>query len=176
MITNGEPADSPAYDTLINKAEDLQIPIHRALAGEVIELDSEARLEIMHPDPNLDPDRDNDNSVTMRLVYGNFSLLLTGDAEGKTERKMLAVGRPLQSLVYRAGHHGANTSSSAIFLNAIQPQYVVISAGEGNRFGHPHEEALQRFEEISVHTLRTDEIGTIELNTDGQGFWWETNR
>ena len=176
LITNGEPGDSPDYDALLAGAEENQIPIHPALAGEVIELDNEVHLEILHPGPVLDPDLDNNNSVSMRLVYGDFSLLLTGDAEASAERKMLAAGRPLQALIYKAGHHGANTSSSKLFLEAIRPQYIVISAGEGNQYGHPHDEMLERAEAVGAAVLRTDQQGTIEIISDGQGIWWETTR
>lgn len=86
---------------------------------------------------------------------------------------MLAIGRPLSAVVYRAGHHGANNSSSAAFLEAVRPQHVVISAGEGNDFGHPHEEMLQPAMDVGAAVLRTDELGTIEEITDGNAMWWE---
>ena len=175
MITNGQQGDSADYDALLEKAEEMEIPIHHALAGEIIEMDNGVRLEILHPGPDLDPDSDNDNSVSSRLVYQDFTLLLIGDAEMKAERKMLAARRPLQSLIYKAGHHGAKTSSSAIFLEAVQPQYVLISAAEGNSYGHPHQEILDRAAAAGAAILRTDQQGTIEVVTDGQGLWWEMN-
>ena len=79
----------------------------------------------------------------------------------------------LSAVVYKAGHHGARSSSSKLFLNAVQPQYVVISAGEDNRFGHPHEETLDRFADLGAAVLPTDELGTIEVITDGEQMWWE---
>ena len=176
LITNGEPGDSADYKALLDGAEENQITIHPALAGEIIELDNGIRLEILHPGPKLDPDLDNNNSVAMRLVYGDFSLLLTGDAEGMAERKMLGAGRPLQSLIYKAGHHGANTSSSALFLDAVRPQYVIISAGEGNQYGHPHEEMLKRAETVGAAVLRTDQQGTIEIISDGRSYWWKLHQ
>jgi competence protein ComEC len=107
------------------------------------------------------------------LVYGNFSLLLTGDAGQAAEREMLASGRPLSAVVYKAGHHGARSSSGESFLRAIRPQYVIVSAGEGNNYGHPHEEMLDRAAEVGAAVLRTDELGTIEVITDGDVMWWE---
>jgi competence protein ComEC len=76
-------------------------------------------------------------------------------------------------VVYKAGHHGARSSSSASFLGAVQPKYVIVSAGEGNNYGHPHEEVLERVAKIGAAVLRTDELGTIELTTDGKGLWWQ---
>ena len=103
-------------------------------------------------------------------------MLLTGDAEASAERKMLAPGRPLQALIYKAGHHGANTSISTLFLDALQPQYIVISAGQGNQYEHPHEEMLERAEAVGAAVLRTDLQGTIEVISDGRSYWWEIHQ
>ena len=119
-------------------------------------------------------EHDNELSIAFRLSYGEFSLLLTGDAGEKTEQGMVAVGRPLAAVVYKAGHHGAKSSSSTDFLESVRPQVVVISAGEGNRYGHPHEEVFQRAGSVGAAVLRTDELGTIEVISDGQAMWWET--
>jgi competence protein ComEC len=75
-------------------------------------------------------------------------------------------------VVYKAGHHGAKSSSGAPFLRAINPQYVIVSAGEGNNYGHPHEEVLERAADMGAAVLRTDELGTIEVITDGEQMWW----
>jgi competence protein ComEC len=89
---------------------------------------------------------------------------------------MLSAGRPLASLVYHAGHHGARTSSSTAFLGAVRPQVVVISVGEENRFGHPHEEVLQRAADVGAAVLRTDELGPIAVISDGKVMWWEAHK
>jgi competence protein ComEC len=107
-------------------------------------------------------------------VYGDFSLLLTGDAGEEAERDMLRSGRNLRSLVYKAGHHGAKSSSTAPFLEAVRPTYIVVSAGEGNRYGHPSPELLRRAANVGAAVLRTDELGSIEVITDGQAMWWES--
>ncbi|GAH44942.1 unnamed protein product, partial [marine sediment metagenome] len=151
-------------------------PLHVAQAGEVIVIDDGVRFEILNPSnqsPATSDQSDNEGSVAMRLEYGNFSLLLTGDAGAETEIKMLAGGRPLSAVVYKAGHHGAGSSSSKLFLDTVKPQYVVISAGEGNNYGHPHEEVLERAADVGAAVLRTDELGTIEVITDGKGLWWQ---
>lgn len=119
---------------------------------------------------------DNDSSLGLRLTYGSFSLLLTGDAEVAAEQEMVASGVPLESLIFKAGHHGARTSSNGFFLAAVQPQVIVISSGAGNRAGHPHPEMLQRAAAVGAAVLRTDELGTIEVISDGAGLWWEAKR
>lgn len=174
LITDGAEADASAgYEALLQMAEAQQTPLHRAVAGEVIEIGDGVRLEIVHPGTELDAENRNENSVSLRLVYGNFSLLLTGDVEEKGEAMMLQKGLPLQALVFKAGHHGSRTSSTAPFLTAVQPHIMVVSAGADNRFGHPHPEVLQRAAERGAAVLHTAELGTIEVITDGQTMWWQ---
>jgi competence protein ComEC len=173
LITDGEGlGDSEIYDALLLAAAENETPIHAARAGEVIEIGDGVRLEVLHPGPLLAADR-NENSVSLRLAYGAFSLLLTGDAEELAEEEMLESGRPLASLVFKAGHHGSRTSSSMPFLEAVRPQIIIISAGADNRFGHPHPEMLERAQAIGAAVLRTDELGTIEVTTDGVTMWWQ---
>jgi competence protein ComEC len=109
----------------------------------------------------------------LRLVYGDFSLLLTGDAGEEAEKAMVNSGQPLQAMVLKAGHHGARTSSNDFFLAAVQPQIVVVSAGAENRFGHPHLELLARADAMGATLLRTDQLGTITLTSNGHQLWWE---
>jgi beta-lactamase superfamily II metal-dependent hydrolase len=134
------------------------------------------RLEVLHPGAELLPDERNENSVSMRLVYGDFTFVFTGDAESHGEEVMLARGIPLNALVYKAGHHGSNGSSSAAFLAAIRPSIITISVGADNNFGHPAPEMLQRAQDIGATVLRTDELGTIEVITDGRTMWWQAKR
>jgi competence protein ComEC len=173
LMTDGEGVGaSPIYDALLLAAEEDHTPIQRAVAGEVVDFGDGVRLEILHPGAVLDEENRNDNSVSFRLVYGEFTLLLTGDAEEKAEAEMLANGRPLQSLIFKAGHHGSRTSSTARFLAAVRPSIIIVSAGDDNRFGHPHPEMLQRVQDAGAVVLRTDELGTIEVTTDGEQMWW----
>ncbi|MGB3716308.1 MAG: hypothetical protein WA996_17945, partial [Candidatus Promineifilaceae bacterium] len=135
------------------------------------------RLEILNPSspqpPIPSPSHDNDQSIALRLVYGEFSLLLTGDADQAVESDTLASSRPLSAVVYKAWHHGAKSSSGESFLWAVQPQYVIDSAGEENNYDHPHPEVLDRSADVGAAVLRTDELGTIEVIIDGEELWWE---
>jgi len=169
LLTNGSDDDSPIQAALSDAAIDTQI--HIARVGETIRIDDGVQLEILHPTTvGADDDRNNE-SVSLRLVYGDFSLLLTGDAEVEAEREMLESKRPLTSVVYKAGHHGSNTSSSAPFLAAVKPQIAIVSAGADNSYGHPHVDVLERLAAGKTAVLRTDELGTIEVITDGKGIW-----
>ncbi len=171
LLTNGAPAaDDPGYDALLAAADADGVPIHVAQTGEAIVLDEGVRLEILHAGGAADAP--NDASVVLLLTYGDFSLLLTGDAGTEAESAMQQSGRPLTADVLKAGHHGANTSSSAPFLAAVAPQVVIISAGADNSYGHPAPEMLARAAGVGAVVLRTDELGTIEVISDGREVWW----
>ncbi|MEJ2749126.1 MAG: ComEC/Rec2 family competence protein, partial [Anaerolineae bacterium] len=176
LITNGQGlGESPIYDAVLTAAEEAETPIHRALAGETILIEDGVQLEVLHPGAELLPDERNENSVSMRLVYGDFGFIFTGDAEHKAEQAMLARGGSLAVPVFKAGHHGSNGSSSAEMLAAVRPSIITISVGADNNFGHPSPEMLQRAADIGATVLRTDQLGTIELITDGQTMWWQAD-
>ena len=107
---------------------------------------------------------DNNNSLILKIEYGNFSFLITGDAETDEEQSLSG---NLASTVLKVGHHGSKSSTSAAFLCQVKPQFAVISCGKNNDYGHPHQETLDRLAECSVEVHRTDEEGTIIFATDG---------
>ena len=109
-------------------------------------------------------------SVILKSTYGDTSVMFTGDAEKESEEALLKTWKAseLKCDVLKAGHHGSSTSSSQEFLDAVSPKIVVISCGEGNKYGHPHKEAMDRFEAAGVTIYRTDKHGTIVLKSDGK--------
>lgn len=167
---------SNVYDEMLNAAMAQDVPVHVAQAGETIIIEDGVRLEIVHPAVDFVTESRNDNSVSVRVVYGDFSVLLTGDAEIEGEQAMLTNGSDLSALVMKAGHHGANNATSPALLWAVQPQIVVVSSGEGNNFGHPHPDVLARVWQRGTAVLRTDQLGTISVATDGQAMWWTASR
>lgn len=103
--------------------------------------------------------------------FGSFSLLLTGDVEGEGEKALVAElqSRKINSVtMLKAAHHGSRNSTSSELLKQLYSQAVVISCGQNNRYGHPHEELLKRLEEAGSHVFRTDEGGAVILWTDGK--------
>jgi len=136
-------------------------------------------LVVLHPGAELmrytDADSNN-NSVVTRLVMGQVSFLLPGDIEEAAEAMLVVSAQELASTVLKAAHHGSNTSSSAAFLKAVNPELAVISVGADNRFGHPSPQVLERLEDLvgGEHILRTDEQGVIEVVTDGERIWIKT--
>ena len=134
-------------------------------------------IEILHPGAG-DSLRDlNDASIAMRITYGGFRLVMTGDAERVSEARML--GRHPDRLaadVLRLGHHGSSTSTTPDFLTAVAPSVAVYSAGADNRYGHPHEEVVARVTGRGIPLYGTDRHGTITVVTDGTTFDVRTER
>jgi competence protein ComEC len=106
----------------------------------------------------------------MRLIYEETEVMLTGDASLKVEREVLKYGGGIQSDILKVGHHGSRTSTSKEFLETVKPEFAVISLGRANKYGHPHEEVLGILNSQNIKTLRTDELGTIVMKSDGKKF------
>jgi competence protein ComEC len=140
-----------------------------ALRGEVINLGSGAYLEILSPDrevPNVDT---NDGCVVTRLVYGSTSFMFPCDAPQSIERYLVYLdGSNLHSNVLKAGHHGSKTSSSALFVGFVAPEYAVFSRGCDNMYGFPHQETIGTFKWLMVPTLDTCVDGRITFESDKQ--------
>lgn len=111
----------------------------------------------------------NDQSVVLQARIGKVSFLFTGDQEASAEKDLVAqYGDALKSTVLKVGHHGSSGSSSKVFLQAVSPEYAVISCGADNSYGHPHQEAIDRLENQEITYYRTDTQGTITITTDGE--------
>ncbi len=110
----------------------------------------------------------NANSVVVRLDYGEFSMVFTGDAEAQTEERMINKGETLSAKVLKVGHHGSKYASSENFLKAVKPEVALISDGDANRYGHPSQAALDRLKAIGAKLYRTDLQGEITITTTGK--------
>jgi competence protein ComEC len=165
---------SPYYLETLELAEARGVAWEEARPGVTFVVDG-VRFEILGPDrPTVETTHDaNEASVVVRVVYGEFSALFTGDASAAVEARLVREhGAALRSALLKAGHHGSSTSTSELFLAAVQPAAVVISAGSGNRYGHPAPVVLARLHARGVQVLRTDRGGTVVVRArDGD---WET--
>ena len=112
-------------------------------------------------------------SVVCRVDAGDRSFLFTGDMEKQAEQDLIRAGADLSTDVLKVGHHGANTSSTAAFLEEVNPVCSVISVGEGNSYGHPKAPVLERLTEYGP-VYRTDLLGEIRVCTDGVALWVES--
>lgn len=120
--------------------------------------------------PTEDFNDANEMSVVLKCTYGETSVMLTGDAEERSEEAMLEKWSRsmLDCDVLKVGHHGSDSSTTKEFLDAVSPSIAVISCGEGNKYGHPHKEILDRLEAAGVTVLRTDIKGHIVIKSDGK--------
>lgn len=162
-----------SYTDLLSAISDKGYRITLAKPGAKYPL-GKAQLSILGP--VQDYEDLNNTSVVARVDYGAVSFLVTGDAEKTAEQDMLDSRRVQPANVLIAGHHGSSTASSAAFLSAVRPAYIGISCGEGNSYGHPHKEAIERMQKIGSTILRTDLYGTVIFYTDGQALGAQVER
>ncbi len=175
-IESGANHDTKLFENLNSKIEKLSLSAGEtgikkleARKGMIIDLGRGAKLEILFPVVDPSEMESNTASIVARLVYGESEFLLTGDSPIAIENYLVNyVGsQSLQSDVLKAGHHGSRTSTSASFVSAVSPQFVVISAGKENKYGHPHQEVLDIVNNFGAKILRTDLSGRIIFESDG---------
>jgi competence protein ComEC len=111
----------------------------------------------------------NANSIVLRLDYGDFSMLLMGDAEAQTEQRMLGKDIDLKAKVLKVAHHGSKYATSQDFINRVQPAVAIISDGAWNRYGHPAQSVLDRLKAAGAKIYRTDLQSEISITSRGKG-------
>lgn len=168
VVTTENTTDTGAYgafEKIISEKHPRRV---LARAGEKIILDDGVVLEILFPDRNAAGWETNTASIVARLSYGDESFIFTGDSPQSVEKYIVGrKPRALHSTVLKLGHHGSRTSSSKIFLSAVDPEYAVISAGKDNKYGHPHKEVTDLLTELKIPSISTAEKGTAIFITDG---------
>ena len=172
---------TPAYSDWSRAIEEEGAHVTQAVAGQLIDLGDRAYVEVLHPPGRLLTGTDSDlnnASIVLRVVYGDVSFLLTGDVFAEAERDMLSRGVEVGSTVVKIPHHGSRSSSSAEFIERVQPSVAVISVGADNRFGHPHAETVQVLQRNAPEALvlMTKDQGIIGFVTDGKTLSVETER
>ncbi len=168
----GREVSSMALAKLEDLAREKKIPILHELRGQKFSWDG-AEGEFLWPEiaaGEVAPSAKNNDSLVLRLKYGNRSMMLPGDAEKQAERQILAENSEdqLRADVLKIAHHGSKNSTTEEFLAAVHPRLAVISAGEDNPYGHPSPELLERLEKAGVRILRTDQNGAVHVLTDGE--------
>jgi competence protein ComEC len=161
---------SEAYSASLLAAERNQVEWRRVHPGDSMQIDG-VTISFLAPDSTWTVGlKDPNLSSTIALIrYGAVRFLLVGDAEVEEEDWLLArYGDELRADVLKVGHHGSSTSSSDAFLHAVRPSLAVISVGAGNTYGHPSEDVLYALRRSGSEILRTDQVGTVSIRTDGQ--------
>ncbi len=166
------PPGEPAVEELRRLADQRLVPVVSPRRGVRLRIDSTI-VDILNPGPGVartGPASNND-SLVLRLTYGNRSVLLTGDLEGALESTLVREGRALSADVLKVGHHGSRTSTSPAFLDEVHPRLALISVGAGNPWGHPSADVLARLTAAGVTILTTERDGAVGASTDGASDW-----
>jgi competence protein ComEC len=178
FLDSGKDYTSKEYERMRRAILEKGIKFIPAKKGMKFDLDSGVKIEVLNPQGNgqwIEKVREggsleNANSVVLRLSYGNFAMLFTGDAETETEEAIMNSSAQLRAQVLKVGHHGSRYATSARFLKEVGPEAAVISCGADNRYGHPTKQTLDRLRKAGVNIFRTDQNGEIAIVSDGNTF------
>lgn len=170
VVLSGVVHTNQTYEEMLRFLRDHNVPAVQVKTGQTLDFDKDVSVEILGPNDLTAPNINN-TSIILKVSYKMFSALITGDAEEDQERQQISTAREkLPATILKAGHHGSKTSSSLEYLKAVSPQLVVISAGAGNQYGHPHREVLDRLAGLGINTLITRDRGTIMITSNGSSF------
>ena len=184
VLDSKVPNSTKNYEDFLKAIDKTGAKYIAASPGQKFDLGGGATLTVLAPiQPFFTKDQlrsganePNANSVVTRLDYGDFSMLLTGDAEAETEARLMSAGANVKAKVLKVGHHGSRYASSENFLKQGGFEAAVISDGADNRYGHPSQETLDRFKSLGVKLYRTDLEGEITITTRGHGYEIKTER
>lgn len=170
---SGDDATSQVYERVIDAIDSNDIDYEEPSAGDSYDV-GPLEIDVVSPDTlngNL-----NDDSIVMKATYGKVSFLFTGDAEQNAEEGMLSRDEDLGADILKVGHHGSSTSSTESFVDAVDPEVSIMSVGQDNKYNHPDQGVLSRFEDKGVDLYATKDNGTIVVNTDGEDYDIEANQ
>lgn len=164
------------YRNMMEAVEETGVEVCIPTPGDTFTLEN-GKFQILGP-ITVDDETDlNNTSIVIRYKYGDVSFLFAGDAEREEELEILDSGYDVESTVLKVGHHGSSTSTTYPWLRAVMPEYAVIMCGEGNEYGHPHEETMSKLRDAEVtECFRTDLNGTIVMETDGSAIEVNTEK
>lgn len=161
---------SKLYDRIIEKAAQNETELVFVSAGDIIKF-GDISFECIYPYEDSTGD-DNDGSMVLKFTYGNFSVLFTGDLGKEQEEILLENDADLSADVLKVAHHGSKYSTSEEFVSAVGFSEAIISVGENNTYGHPHEEVLKVLSGKNVYA--TDECGAVIIKTNGEKYGIKT--
>jgi competence protein ComEC len=160
------PADDPEFAKFSATLRETKTHLEIIQAGDTIRF-GEVEVNVLWPPVGGDTSTNND-SVVLRVHFGQRSILLTGDVEKAAERSLLISQQELKADVVKVPHHGSRTSSTDSFVFATKPTFAIISVGRQSMFGHPHKEVVERWQSNGATVLTTGNCGTITVATDGK--------
>ncbi len=173
VFSSGVSCEKAICKELTNNIEEEGIPVSGRgkilTRGNILDLGDGIYLKVLFPDRDAFGFETNMASLVIKLVYGETSFLLTGDSPKAIEEYLISLdGKDLDIDVLKLGHHGSKTSTGEYFVGMTSPEIAVISVGANNRYKHPSQEVLNILENFEIDVLRTDEQGTIIIQSDGK--------
>lgn len=170
VIMNGTSVEGEVERALVRALQKRKVPLYTAQAGVSWRPGDETNVTFLHPFvEEREPESDNAASVVFLLEAFDRRLLLTGDIEKEGEKQLLRRFSLPPVDVLKVAHHGSQTSSTSAFLNAVKPEWSVISAGRNNVYGHPEPDVVKRLRRAGSRVLRTDRHGGIVVTVDRSG-------
>lgn len=164
---SGNTNPSQTFQSLLKAIDSKKVDYYEPRMGEQFEV-GPLQIDVLYP--KTISEHDNEESISLKLTYGNVRFILTGDATTDDELKMLQSGIDVKADILKLGHHGSSTSTHPSFLRAVQPAVAIYSAGLNNTYGHPHEEVVNLVQNSTIQLYGTDVNGTIIVETDGKNY------
>ncbi len=155
-------SNTATFEKLLTAIKSKGLKIGQAKAGVSIKKTDNVSVDILSPVSDQYDNLNNWSAVIM-ITYGKTKYLFMGDAEREVEKQLY----DCRADVVKVGHHGSSTSSSPDFIARTDAKYAVVSVGEGNSYGHPHKETLTAWQNAGATVLRTDQLGTIVIGSNG---------
>lgn len=153
---------------LLQKARDKKVAISYIQAGDTIEV-GQVTLRTLYPYPGISYQGNNAYSTVLKVQYGEYENLLTGDIEAEEEKLLYdKLADELHSDIIKVPHHGSKSSSTKGLIGYVSPKIAVVSSGRDNAYGHPHQEVLERYQDNGVTLYNTAEDGAVIIKTDGE--------
>lgn len=169
----GNTSTSNTYLNVMQSIDASGTDYYEPRAGEVFDI-GKMEIEVLYPEEITGAA--NEESISMKLAYGDVRFVFTGDAGVKEEQWMIDSGTDLQAEILHLGHHGSNTSTGKAFLEAVSAEIAIYSAGADNSYGHPHAEVLAAAENAGAEVYGTDVNGTVIVESDGDSYRIVTER
>lgn len=167
FINSGKEHTTQTYEDLLTAVLNKNIQYTEPKVGDTIALDSDLKVQVLAV--NAQSEDNNDASIVLKATYNKVSFLLTADASTEIE-EAIAAKYDVTATILKAGHHGSSTSSSLAFLQKVNPSDVILSYGQDNSYGHPHDEVMASLKQIGAKAYSTAQDGTIVVTTNGQAY------
>jgi competence protein ComEC len=164
---SGNTNPSQTFQRLLKAIDSKAVEYYEPRMGDHFEV-GPLKIDVLYP--KTISEHDNEESISLKLTYGEITFILTGDATTEDELKMLQSGIVMKADILKLGHHGSSTSTHPTFLREVNPDVAIYSAGLNNTYGHPHEEVVNLVQNSKISLYGTDVHGTVMVKTDGKEY------